>query len=88
MEKVEVLLLIGILILAFWQKDMIIWLISGLVTIFLSVLWIDDYTGVVIAFWCLGVYQLLKAAMMALEVGGPARGLSQFKAMWQKARRK
>lgn len=86
MQQAEVILFLGILGLAFWQKDMILFLISGIITILIGVLWIDDYAGVSVALWGLGTYQILKGLLMALVSDKPSRGLSQFKGLWHRAR--
>lgn len=80
------ILAIGVTALAFWQKDMILFIVSGIVMILVGGQWIDDYAGVTIVLWGLGVYQLLKALILALEIGGPAKGWSQFKGFYQKIR--
>ena len=82
----SIVLLIFLVILAFWQKDAILFLISGIVTILIGILWIDDYAGVMIVMAGMGVYQILKAIIMVFQDGGMARGLSQFRGMISKAR--
>jgi len=81
----EIIFVLGILAVAFWQKDMIFWIISGIITILISTEWIDSYPGPVVALWALGVYQVLKGLLMALVSDKPSQGLSQFKELWRRA---
>ena len=88
----ELSLLIGIMSIAFWRLDkdpldaMILFIVSGIITILIGVQWIDAYPGVSVALWALGVYQLLKAVLLALESKGPSIGISQFKGLFHKVR--
>lgn len=82
----ELLLFFGLLTLAFWRQDMILFIVSGLVTLFFSLTWIDNYSGISIVLMFLAVYQLYRAVVMALEAGGPAKGLAQFKGIYNKVR--
>jgi len=75
-----------IVYLAFWQKDMIVFLVSGIIVITLSASWVADYTGAVIALWALAVYQILRAVLMAIESNGPSRGWSQFRGLFYKVK--
>ena len=80
------LLLIWVNVMAFWRQDMILFIVSGIITILIGVQWIDDYAGVSIALWGLGIYQLLKAVLLALVSEQPTRGWSQFRGIYARMR--
>lgn len=73
------LLLIGIAFLSFTRKDMIIYIVSGLITLAIGALWFDDYLLIAIAVMGLGLYQIILAVIEAVTAGGSSRGFSQFK---------
>ncbi len=81
----ELSLLLGILAIAFWQKDSILFMVSGIIIILISVQWMASYPGVVVTLWGLAVYLLsFKGLIPMLATGGRSRGLSQFKSMFHK----
>lgn len=76
------LLLIGLAFLAFTKKDMILYIVSGLITLSIGALWFDDYLLIAIAAVGLGVYQIILAVVEAVTAGGSSRGVSQFKGVF------
>lgn len=84
----EVILLLGVLGLMIWWRDMIGYIIAALILIFIGAQWIADYPGVSITLFGLSAYMFLKAVVIALTAGGSSRGWSQFKAIWAKVRGK
>lgn len=82
----ELCLIIGFLVVAFWQNDIVLYLVSGLITWLIGAQWIGDYPGVTVVLWGMGTYELLKGVVMALEMGGPARGWSQIKGLFSRLR--
>ena len=78
----ELALMVSLLWLAFSKGDMILHIVSGLVTSFIALSWFDDYTGISVVLLALGAYQLIwKALIPALVESGPSRGLQQFKGL-------
>ena len=83
----ELALMVSLLYLAFSKQDMILHVVSGLVTTFIALLWLDDYTGVSVVLIGLGAYQLIWQALIPATVSsGPSRGLSQFKGLIRRMR--
>lgn len=81
MSKVfEIAILALFLVLAFWHKDMIFCIASGIVTFIISMLWVDSYAGVSVVLWFLAAYQIVWMGVIpALSMAGTSRGLSQFR---------
>lgn len=72
------------IIVALWQKDMILYVISAIVTIIIAPLWIADYPGIGFILFGLAVYLFIKAILiMGVESGG-SRGFSQFRDFYQR----
>jgi len=69
---------------AFWQRDMLIYYIAGIIVIILAASWMDDYPGVTVAVWFLGAYQVFKGTQIILQSSGPSRGWSQIKALFRR----
>jgi hypothetical protein len=82
-----VILVISMLFLALWRKDkeanvetsIVFLIVSGLVTLYIALSWIDAYQGIAIVFVGLAGFQLFEAVRMTMVAGGPSKGLSQFK---------
>jgi len=85
-DYVVAAIMLCMIYLAFWQKDIILFVISAIITIITASLWIDNYPGISIALFGMAVYQLLKVIIIMGEQLGPAKGFSQFKAMYDNAR--
>ena len=94
MDITEIVLLIGINALAFfWQpKDndvvylgakIVIYIISAIITIVIGGLWMDTYYLVSLMIVGLGTFQLVLAAVETARIGGPSRGISQFKGIYR-----
>ncbi len=83
----EIVIFLMFLILAWWQKDMILWLMSGLATIYIAATYSDDLPAFCGLLFALAVYELYLGLMIAIQAGGPAKGLSQFKAMFSRVKR-
>lgn len=75
-------------VIAFWQKDFILYLFVAILTVPLAVEWIDDIPILGVALFALTVYEILLALIIVFRTGGEARGFSQFKEMWSKVRGK
>jgi len=93
MDITEVLLLLGILYIT-WngakdrepQDNMLMHAIAGLIVMFIAAEWISSYPGIGIMVFVLSVYILLKVIIIMGAQLGPAKGFSQFKAMYNNAR--
>lgn len=83
----ELLLLLGILAIAFWQKELIFWMLSGVITLVIGMLWVSDYPGVAVMMWFLSGYEVVRGFMGLIKNLGPSKGYSQFKEWYRKARR-
>ena len=70
--------------LAFWQKDMLIYYIAGIIVIILAANWMDAYPGVTITVWFLGAYQVFLGSQIIYKSSGPSRGWSQIKALFRR----
>lgn len=81
----EALLLVGMLIVSLWRNDIFLYTVSALVSLFTAFYWVDDFTGLSIPVFGLGLYQLFTAVRLSFG-GGAARGLSQFKAIINKVK--
>lgn len=83
----ELFLLLGMVYLSFSRGDMILQIVSGLVTFFIALLWFEDYTGISFVLIGLSAYQLIWQSLIPAVTGsGPSRGWSQFKALYYKVR--
>ncbi len=91
---VETLFLIGIVWLAFWLRDMIIYMIAGTILIMIGLSWIHAYsassiyyTWYGIAVCTLGVYMVAFKGLVAVVTSDkPSRGWSQVKGWWSKGK--
>lgn len=83
---VGVLLVVGLFAIAVSKRDLVIYAVSGLVTLFISLTWIDSFAGVSIAMMFLAAYQLFQSCHMALSSGGGSRGWSQVKGFYNKVK--
>lgn len=79
---INAFLLIGLLALALWKRDMLWFMASGLVALFIGLSWIDANTGVAMAIIGIGTFQLLEALILAVASGGAGKGWSQFKGIY------
>lgn len=83
----QILLVLGILYLSFKANDIFFYIVAGLITMFISVSWVQDYPNLSIPMFCLGGYHIFRAIIMAFQ-GGSSKGWSQFKSIWGKIREK
>lgn len=60
-------------------KAVVLFIISGLITLFIGITWIGDYEGISIAMMGLALFEFTEGAIMALSSGGPSKGVSQLK---------
>lgn len=73
------LLMLVMVIVAFWKRtDPVILAVSGLLTLFTGLYWIDEYAGIAIVLVVLGCYQFFNALLIVFASGKASRGLSQF----------
>jgi len=86
-ELTGVIVFLAMLLLAWWQKDMILWWLSGYITISTAGAWISELPAICIMLYLLAVYEFYLGLMIALKAGGDARGLSQFRSIWQRIKR-
>jgi asparagine N-glycosylation enzyme membrane subunit Stt3 len=91
MDIAEILLLIGITSLALWKKDetltdIVFYIVSGVIAFYLGGSWMDDYRLVALMIVGLGLFQIILAVYMAFRAGGPAKGFSQFRGVWNSIR--
>lgn len=76
---------LGMFGIALWYSrkgelgSVILMIISALITFFIGITWVDDYSGVSIAMMGLALFEFLQAVITALSLGGASRGISQFK---------
>lgn len=90
----ELLLMIGVTALALWKRQegqeitIILNVVSGLVLIFIGILWVDSYAGIAAVLIVFGCYQLFAGLREALSSQTASTGLSRFKSLWKKIRRK
>ena len=83
----DIVLLFGMLYLAFWLRDIIIYMIAGTVLIMIGLSWISTYaassiyyTWYGIAVCTLGVYMVAFMGLVAvISSDSPSRGWSQIK---------
>lgn len=85
------ILLIGITLIAFRERenmllDIVLYVISGMIAFAIGALWFDDYRLIAIAIVGLGLFQLVLATTTALQSGGPSKGFSQFKGVYNAIR--
>lgn len=83
----QILLVLGILYLSLKANDIFFFIVAGLITMFISVSWVQDYPNLSIPMFCLGGYHIFKAIILAFQ-GGGSKGWSQFKSIWGKIREK
>lgn len=76
----EVLVVLGILVFSLWKKEVILYVIAGLVTLFAALSWVRDLPEIAIPLIGLGLYQLLNAILSAVGTN-PATGSSHVKAI-------
>ncbi|OGN90749.1 MAG: hypothetical protein A2Z70_01335 [Chloroflexi bacterium RBG_13_48_17] len=84
MTALELTLVLGAIALAFWQRDAIIYILSAICIITVVAGWFEDYPGAAFALVMLGFDECRRALMIAIEAGGPARGWSQFRGLWNR----
>ena len=84
--QVLIVIVFGILVLAFWKRDIILCIISGIITVLVALELVDSYAGIAITLLGLGIYQLITGITTALESAGPSKGWSQFKGMFNRAK--
>lgn len=74
----RLLLALGILALAKWEKDIIFYIVAGLVTIYLALSWTSSFPELAVPVFGLGCYELARAVLMAVQ-GSKGRGFSRFR---------
>ncbi len=84
---VEILILFGFLFLAFWVRDMILYIITGVISIIVGARWMDEMPGISVMLFGLAVYLLILGLLMPFQSSSPAKGLSHFKALWERAKK-
>ena len=72
-------LVIGLLGLALWKRDIIWYSASGLAALIIGIGWIGEYTGIAFAVIGIATFQLLEAVILGASSGRGAKGISQFK---------
>lgn len=82
----EIFLVLGLLVLALWRRDVVFYVVSGVATFFIGMMWVDSYTGVSIATLFLAGYQLFSGIVLALTSDKPGRGWSQFRGIYNQIR--
>ena len=80
----EILLVLGLVAIAFWRGEMLFYFISGVITLFIGLSWLDNYAGVSMALCFLAAYELFKGLMLALTSDKPSGGTSVFKSLFHK----
>ena len=83
----EILLVLGLLFIAIRTGDLFLYIVSGIITMFISISWVQSYPNLSIPMFCLGGYFIFKAIILSFE-GGASKGWSQFKSIWGKIREK
>jgi len=71
--------LVLLTILAFWQKNIILYIISATITILIGATWMDTIPGVGVMLWGLATYELYLMITMVFQASGEARGWSQLR---------
>ena len=61
METAQVLLVLGVTFLAFWRKDLFLYIIAALMLVMLGLLWAETYLGPGVITVALGGYCIVKA---------------------------
>lgn len=83
---VELVLILGLLFLAFTRKEsdsrMILFLVSGIVTILVAAGWASEYPGIACVLGGFSIFMIIKSLLIAMQSGGQARGFSQFRGVW------
>ena len=79
-EIAAVVLLLGLLALAAHQKDVIYYVVAGLVTCYIAIGWIADYPYIVVPIFALGVYMFFKAVLTSVG-STQSKGWSAFKGL-------
>jgi len=82
----ELMLALGFFTLALWKKDILLDTASGIVLIFVGLAWVDSYTWLSQLLVVLGGYQFFNALTKVFTEKTEARGISQFKSLYQKLR--
>lgn len=92
MEISEVLLLLGLLALVFWQRPVrldrafIFSILAGFMITSLGIVWLDDYQLIGLGVFITGLVFITSALMVAISEGGPARGWSQVRGWYKRVR--
>lgn len=81
----ELVMILSILAISTWKRDIIFYVVSGIVIMIMAITLIDSYTGIAVVLVCLSLYELYTGLIMALS-GGQSRGLSQFRGLINKVR--
>jgi hypothetical protein len=76
---IGVFFVLAIFAIAVWRRELVTYMISGLLAFFISLMWLDDYLVISLIVMFLAVYQWFEALVLAMSSGGPSKGISQFK---------
>jgi hypothetical protein len=76
---IGVFFILTIFAIAVWRRDLVTYMISGLLAFFIAVMWLDDYLVISLVVMFLAVYQWFESLVIAMSSGGTAKGISQFK---------
>lgn len=87
MQIEELVLMLTLIFFSLNVKDdaehkMILYLVAGIVTIIIVAGWTEDYPGIAVTLGGFSIYLIIRSIFIALQSGGPARGMSQFKGIW------
>lgn len=79
---IQVVIVLVMLTFAIWAKDIIFYYVAGAVTCYISYTLVQDYPGLGLPALFLGGYQFVRALLLTFSDGGPSRGVSQFKGVY------
>lgn len=79
---IQVVIVLVMLTFAIWAKDIIFYYVAGAVTCYISYTLVQDYPGLGLPALFLGGYQFVRALLLTFSDGGPSRGMSQFKGVY------
>lgn len=86
----EIILIAFLIFISIYTQDielkMMLYLVTGIVTILIVSGWAGDYPGIASVFGGFSVFLIIKSLMIALQQGGTARGWSQFRGVWNQIR--
>lgn len=74
-------MILGAMVLAFWRKRIMLFILAGIISFFVAIIWIGDSLGLSIAIIGLSAYLLFRAILLVFNPDQAIEGISQFRKM-------